>query len=347
MTGAQVHAIEGCLRLKNRILGIGWHPDPHRHFGPGGVEEAERLCAEANADLPAFLRPPDELRAENLERSEPLRRRRHTLETVRFDSPLPSGNPENDRMAFRLYRPTASTSRKVVVFHHAMWSERWALWEWFLTGLIERVPVAMMAGPYHLERKPSGDYGGESVCSPNPYRLFEAIRQWCWDQRALQSALTARFDLEPVGIIGYSIGAFNTLLATSGGILDLPVVSIASTNRYSYGVFHGVIGHGIKSGMLRVGIDESRLERMTEMLQLDRWVQNLADHDVLYIEGIHDRVDPPPSLRRLKEALNPSRVVQLPAGHATIFLHRRKVNEEILRFLKDTSPDRDHRTSSE
>jgi len=79
MTSAQVHAIEGCLRLKNRILGIGWHRNPSRHFGPGGVEEAERLCAEANADLPAFLRPPDELPAENLERSEPTLRRRHTV----------------------------------------------------------------------------------------------------------------------------------------------------------------------------------------------------------------------------------------------------------------------------
>jgi len=342
MTGAQVHAIEGCLRLKNRILGIGWHPDPYRHFGPGGVEEAEQLCADANADLPAFLGPPAELHAENLDRSEPSLRRGYTVETVRFDSPLPSGCPENDRVAFRLYRPTASTSRKVVVFHHAMWQKRWALWEWFLADLIERVPVAMMAGPYHFERKPPGEYSGESVCTPNPFRLFEAIRQWCWDQRALHAALRERFDLDPVGVIGYSIGAFNTLLATSGGILDLPVVSIASTNRYSYGVFHGVIGHGIKAGMLRVGIDEARLERMTETLQLDRWVRNLADHSVLYIEGIHDRVDPPPSLRRLKEALNPSRVILLPAGHATIVLHRREVNEEIVRFLNDTSPNLDH-----
>jgi pimeloyl-ACP methyl ester carboxylesterase len=214
-----------------------------------------------------------------------------------------------------------------------MWQNWWGLWEWFLAGLIERVPVVMMAGPYHFERTPPGEYSGESVCNPNPYRLFEAIRQWCWDQHALQETLRERFDLEPVGVIGYSIGAFNTLLATSSGIVELPVVSIASTNRYAYGVFHGVIGHGIKEGMLQVGIDEARLERMTETLKLDRWVRGLADHSVLYIDGIHDRVDPPPSLDRLKQALNPSRAVHLPAGHATVVLHRREVTAEIVRFL--------------
>lgn len=338
MTGVHVHAIEGCLRLKNRILGIGWHAQPHRHFGPGGVDEAERLCAEANADLPGFLTPPDELRAENLERSEPTLRRRYSVETIRFDSPLPSGSPENDRVVCRLFRSTGPESRDVVVFHPAMWQKRWGLWEWFMAGLIERVPVAMMAGPYHFERTPPDEYSGESVCNPNPYRLFEAIRQWCWDQRALHAGLRERFDLEPIGVIGYSIGAFNTLLATSSGILNLPVVSIASTNRYAYGVFHGAIGHGIKEGMLRVGIDEARLERMTETLQLDRWVRNLADHRLLYIDGIHDRVDPPPSLHRLKEALQPSRAVHLPAGHATVFLHRRQVTEEIVRFLNDCNP---------
>ena len=238
-------------------------------------------------------------------------------------------------MLFRLYRPAGSDSREVVVFHHAMWQKRWTHWEWFLAGVAERVPVAMMAGPYHFERTPPGEYSGESVCNPNPYRLFEAIRQWCWDQRALQSGLREQFDLEPIGVIGYSIGAFNTLLAASSGIIDLPVISIASTNRYAYGVFHGVIGHGIKEGMLRVGIDEARLERMTEMLQLDRWVGKLADHPVLYVDGIHDRVDPPPSLHRLKAALNPTRAVHLPAGHSTVFLHRREVTEEIVRFLKD------------
>jgi len=208
MTGAQIHAIEGCLRLKNRIFGIGWHPEPGRHFGAGGVEEAERLCAAANSDLPAFLSPRGLLRAENLERSEPTRRRRYAFETVRFDSPLPSGVPHNDRVIFRLYRPTGDDHRKVVIFHHAMWQKRWTTWEWFLARLAERVPIAMMAGPYHFERTPPGDYSGEGVCNPNPYRLFEAIRQWCWDQQAMQAALRERFGLEPVGVIGYSIGAF-------------------------------------------------------------------------------------------------------------------------------------------
>ena len=58
MTPVRVAALEGCIRLKNRVAGIGWHPDPHRYFDAGGLEQAESRCAAANRDLLEFIRPP-------------------------------------------------------------------------------------------------------------------------------------------------------------------------------------------------------------------------------------------------------------------------------------------------
>ena len=49
--------------------------------------------------------------------------------------------------------------------------------------------------------------------------------------------------------------------------------------------------------------------------------------------GINQPVGDSPYHDRLKEALNPSRAVHLPAGHATVVLHRARVTEEIVRFL--------------
>ena len=335
MTPPHVQTLESCLLLKNRITGVGSHRDPHRYFGPGGVDEAERACAAANEDVLRFIRPPDRVPVEGLSRRAVERPGRRGVELVEFDSPLPSGIAANDRVRFRLLRPVRpGPHRRVVVFHHALYQKWWPLWEWFLSDLVERIPVAMMAGPYHFERVPAGEYPGESVCNPNPFKLFEGVRQWTWDQRAVHAVLEQQFDLEPAAVVGFSFGAFQMLLAASAGILDLPIVSIASTNRYAYGVFHGVLSRGIKRGLLQVGIDEARLESMTASLQLERWVTRLAVHPVLYVDGIHDRVDPPPSLERLKAALSPMRAVHLPAGHGTIVLHRQRIAEEIQSFFE-------------
>ncbi len=336
MTPLAIETIEGWLRIRNRLSGVGQHPDPWRYFGSGGLAEAEALCAAANRDLLAFVRPPDRPDIENLSIEPVPRLRGPRVETLRFDSPLPSGRRENDRVQVRLYRPTgAETFDRVVVFHHPIYQRRWTLWEWFLSDLIGRVPVAAMAGPYHFERVPPGEFAGEGMCNPNPWRMFESFRQWCWDERATARVLREHCGLEPVAAIGYSCGAFLSLLAAAAGSLTAPVVSIASTNRYAYGVTRGSIGRGIMEGMLKVGIDAERLAEMTESVQLERYAPALREHPVLYIYGMYDRVDPPPSLERLERALRPTRVVRLEAGHATIVLQRVRVMQETRSFLRD------------
>jgi 16S rRNA U1498 N3-methylase RsmE len=43
MIPAVIHSFEQSVRLKNRLLGVGWHKDAFRHFGPGGLDEAEKV----------------------------------------------------------------------------------------------------------------------------------------------------------------------------------------------------------------------------------------------------------------------------------------------------------------
>src|SRR5215831_14433935 len=122
MTPTVVSVFENTLRFKNRLIGVGWHRDPFRHFGPGGIEEAERLCAEANRDLLAFVRPPAHAPAENLQVA-PARAvyRRNRGRAIVFDSPRPSGRARNDRVVARLFparRPRAEG--RAIVFHHPL-----------------------------------------------------------------------------------------------------------------------------------------------------------------------------------------------------------------------------------
>ena len=331
MIPAVIHSFEQSVRLKNRLLGVGWHKDAFRHFGPGGLDEAESHCQAAGENFMAFVRPPDTVRPAGFV-VRPFGRRVHE---IAFDSPLPSGHGANDRVVARLMTARRPRSdRKAIVFHHALLQRNWTLWEWFLAPLTERYPVVMMAAPYHFERTPSGWFPGEGTVNPNPYRLFEGIRQWCWDQKALMTALPESIGLEPAAVVGFSLGAFQTLLvAAAGDLTGLPLVSVASTNRYVHGLRHGVLGRGTLEGLRRAGIDGDRLDRMVEAIQLERYVGALRDRDVLFIAGRHDRVDPPPSVERLESELRPARAVWLETGHGTMLLERTRVAREVFEFL--------------
>ncbi len=337
MNRVLVHTIENSLRLKNRVIGVGEHEEPFRHFGPGGIPEAEALCAQASRDLLAFVRPPASIAVENLSVA-PLRKSRSRGPiVVTFDSPLKSGHPSNDRVVARVIparRPRGG--RKALVFHHPLLQRRWGLWEWFLTPFAERFTVVMMAAPFHLERTPPGWFAGEGTVNPNPWRLYEGIRQWCWDQRALTTVLPDAVGLDPAGVVGFSLGAFQTLLvASAGDLAGLPIVSVAATNRYAFGLRHGVLGRGTMTGLRRAGIDGERLDRMVDAIQLERYVSRLHGRPVLYVAGRHDRVDPPPSSTRLEAALRPSRSVWLDSGHGSVVLERARIAREVYRFLEE------------
>jgi pimeloyl-ACP methyl ester carboxylesterase len=332
-----VHSFENSLRLKNRLVGVGRHKEPFRHFGSGGVAEAEALCDEASRDLLAFVRPPDGLPAENLAVASVRGGRRGSgLIEIRFDSPRPSGHAANDRVVARVIPARhPRTDRKALVFHHALFQRYWGLWEWFLAPFAQRFPVVMMAAPYHFERRPHGWFPGEGTVNPNPWRLYESIRQWCWDQKSLVGVLPDAVALDPVAVVGFSLGAFQSLLvASSGDLVGMPLVSVAATNRYTFGLRHGILGRGTLAGLRRAGIDGDRLDRMADAIQLERYVPRLRGRPVLYIAGRHDRVDPPPSPHRLEAALSPTRSVWLDSGHGTVLFERARISREVFEFLE-------------
>jgi pimeloyl-ACP methyl ester carboxylesterase len=125
------------------------------------------------------------------------------------------------------------------------------------------------------------------------------------------------------------------LVAASGDLADVPLVSVAATNRYAFGLRHGVLGRGTLAGLRRAGIDGDRLDRMVDAVQLERYVPRLQGRRVLYIAGRHDLVDPPPSSHRLESALAPTRSIWLDSGHSTVILERARIAKEVFRFLED------------
>lgn len=338
MSSLRIRWLRQVGRCLNAIRGFDRYGAPSSYFGPGGVAEAEALCAAANRDLLAFLRPPATFDPRNLALGPPVRRSRFAVQSWSFDSPRPSGDPENDRVHVRVYRrQDASATDRVVLFHHPLYQRWHGTWEFFLGPLIEHVPVALMAGPWHFQRAGAGRFPGEGTINPNPYRLFEAVRQWCHDHHATVRLLEREAQLRVVAEIGYSLGGFQILNLASAGEIEVPFVTVSSTNRYAWGLWNGIMAHNLKAGMRAVGIDYERLAEMTRELQVERHVVALRGKPTMYVYGGHDYVDPPPSLERLREALQPTRTLFFPkVGHAGIVLRARRVMAEVLDFLRET-----------
>ncbi|GAB4370282.1 MAG: hypothetical protein Kow0062_04840 [Acidobacteriota bacterium] len=310
--------------------------DYARFLGPGGLEAARRECLAASRDLAAYMNPGPARMPDGLSVRRIPRRRGHAV-GIAFDSPCPIGDPVNDRVHARLLLPAGGEpADRVVVFHHAIRHDRWRFWERFVTPLASRVPVAILAGPHHFERRRPDELGGQALCNGNPARLYQGVRQWCADQQALSVVLEREFGLPTCAVAGFSLGAFQTLLVASLGYLPrVPIVSIASTCCYSWGLLRGWIGPPILEALRGLGIDDRELVRLTGALDLARHATALRDRDVLLIQGRWDPVDPAPSPERLREAIRPRRCVVLDAGHGTLVLRRRAIHRAMLAFLRE------------
>jgi pimeloyl-ACP methyl ester carboxylesterase len=338
-----VNFAEALPRAYNRLRGVDRYGDPSSYFGAGGLEEAEALCAAANRDLLEWITPPDGVAAVGAERLQHAAAGEWVIDGWSFDSPLPSGSAVNDRVQLRIWRHVQDREpERCVLLHHPVYQRNWSFWPWFFAPLIRQMPLVMMAAPHHLSRAEPGRFPGEGTVNANPARLFEAVRQWCWDHEALSRLLVKRAGLLPAGVVAISFGAFQTLLLASAGRLDLPLVTLASTNRYAWGVTRGALAHGLRRSLSGAGIDAERLSRMTRSLQLEDHVGNLRGRPILYIRGLYDRVDPPPSLERLERSLRPACTLLLPAGHGTLFCHRGKILQSIADFFAESGvwPDR-------
>jgi pimeloyl-ACP methyl ester carboxylesterase len=194
-----------------------------------------------------------------------------------------------------------------------------------------------MAAPWQFERAGGARFPGEGTINPNPWRLYESLRQWCHDHEATVRLLEREARLRVVAEVGYSLGGFQLLLLAGAGKVEVPLVTVAATNRYAWGLWNGVMGHHLKRGLAAAGIGFERLHAMTRELEAERHVAPLRDRATLYVYGGRDLVDPHPSLERLRDALRPTRTLCFPwTGHAGIALRRGHVMAAVRGFLAES-----------
>jgi hypothetical protein len=321
----------------NRWTGIAQYAHPLRYLAEdrGALDE---YCADAARDLFAYLAPP-EVRVDELGVTRSGSASPSGADILTFASPRPSGMTANDTVRVHRFRATGRPEG-TLIFNHPAFRTGLGWIGWFIRPLRRRYDLVVMEAPYHLSRAPAGTFSGERMINTNPIHLFEGLRQWMADHRALLAILeeeTAAGETRarPAGVVGYSLGAY---LATLYSRFDprLPIVGICPTNDYTSLIYEGVMMKSLRAAIGAAGITREEWERHTSCLRLDPHAAQFAADRMLLFAARYDGVEPWSSFERFARALAPRRLVLLPAGHSTTaILFRGRIMRETLRFLDD------------
>ena len=130
---------------------------------------------------------------------------------IEWDTPSPTGHPENDRARVRFF-PARDQNAPTVLILHALMSasdvgyRRLAAWfnenGW---------SVAFPHLPYHYSRTPRGTLNGELAITANLVRNAEGLRQAVVEQRQLMALLRTRGTRE-FAVLGTSYGGWTGAL---------------------------------------------------------------------------------------------------------------------------------------
>ena len=183
----------------NRWTGIAQYADPAKYLGSyldGSRDELFAYCRRVEDDLFSYLRPadtlPPDVRVERVAApGRAFRAAEAPYQNFSFASPLPSNVAPNDRV--RVHRYGARRGAEgTILFHHPAFRTGLAWVRWFTRPLRERYDVVVLEIPYHLSRAPHGTFSGERLINPNPIHLYEGLRQWMADHRAVLALLDAK-----------------------------------------------------------------------------------------------------------------------------------------------------------
>jgi len=133
---------------------------------------------------------------------------------IEWDTPCPTGHPENDRARVRFF-PARHQNAPTVLILHALMSasdigyRRLAAW-FNDNGWSAAFPHL----PYHYSRTPRGTLNGELAVTANLVRNAQGLRQAVVEQRQLMALLRTRGTRE-FAVLGTSYGGW------TGGLLSL------------------------------------------------------------------------------------------------------------------------------
>lgn len=200
------------------------------------------------------------------------------------------------------------------------------------------IAAVLIALPYHLGRTPPGTRSGSLAIQPDPDALKATMRQCLLDVRRAFDWMASRpeFDADRIGIVGTSLGAIVTSLAT--GIDRRPAAA-------AY-VLGGVdLAHVLwrssrvvkeRDQLRSRGYTEQKLREELAEIEPLNYLKEGRPSKTFVVGARYDTVIPPQTTQRLIDVLDEPAVLWLDTGHYGGFLVQKRVHHEVALFFDET-----------
>lgn len=305
---------------------------------------SEKLDLE-EYNKPEFFDKPELFYVRGLKMPEVEVTPRHTFGGVRvshikFRSETETGVAENDTVVGRMFESRAGGEAAPCVIALHGWRENGAFTlHYFLVGwLLARfgINVIFLSQPYHGPRAPRGSAHGELMLSGDMEKTVLAFQQSVGDVRSAVTWALERFNGPhgggPVGVMGFSLGGFVTLLTACVDERIKFAVPIIASGELVRGVWKRPIGKTLVRDFERAGLTEERVRENWQIISPIYLRPKLPVDRIQLIAARYDTMIPAENVKALWEAWGRPRIRWLPCGHVSLFLFPREFIRAIVRF---------------
>ncbi|MEI8292819.1 MAG: hypothetical protein WCG66_02395 [bacterium] len=233
---------------------------------------------------------------------------------IEWDSPRPSGHPENDRARVRFF-PARDQNAPTVLLLHALMSasdigyKRLAAWfnnnGW---------SVAFPHLPYHYSRTPRNTWNGELAITADLVRNAEGIRQGVVELRQLMALLRTRGTRE-FAIVGTSYGGWTGSLLSFLEVDFRFVALVQPVVDMDKAVWESPGSWVMRRELRRHGHSRGNTARFDHLGSPLHGMPLCDPASILLTGGLHDHISPMADLELLQSRWHGSRLFRVPQGH--------------------------------
>jgi len=233
---------------------------------------------------------------------------------IEWDSPRPTGHPENDLARVRFF-PARHQNAPTVFLLHALMSasdigyRRLAAWFNSIGW-----SVAFPHLPYHYSRTPRSTWNGELAITADLVRNAEGVRQGVIELRQLMALLRTRGTRE-FGIVGTSYGGWTGALLS---FLEADFRFIALVQpivNMDKAVWESPGSAVMRRELRRRGHARGNTARCDHLVSPLHGIPLCDPATILLTAGLHDRISPIEDLTHLQSRWPSSTLLKIPQGH--------------------------------
>jgi len=299
-------------RLVNRPLS--WLVDGTMCNMMHAIQWRRRADACSVGDLERYLAECGGQSREQYYRMPPARRPALKDGWIAWDSPRPTGYPENDRVRVRFF-PARHQNAPTVLLLHALMSasdigyRRLAAW-FNANGWSAAFPHL----PYHYSRTPRKTWNGELAITADLIRNAEGIRQGVVELRQLMALLRTRGTRE-FAIVGTSYGGWTGALLSFLEADFRFVALVQPIVNMDKAVWESPGSAVMRRELRRRSHSRGNTSRCAHLVSPLHGIPLCDPSSILLAGGTYDRISPLDDLRLLQSRWAGSSLLEIPQGH--------------------------------